>query len=464
MPVVAIVRLDDLLAKCVVKNQMKINNLKISNFRCFKEYDINFDSKLTVLVANNSAGKTSILDAIAIAFGPYVGAFPLGKNKGFKSVDAMIIKDHPEPRYPIKIYAELSFEDKTGSISRELSSKGSSTTVKNTKFIQDYAKNKYKKLTDEQSINNVNLPIVAYYGTGRLWKNLQLTKTTKESHARSYGYHDCLNPASNYREFEKWFIECSIAEYHEIIKKVQLGQKFDSTDITTSNTELLNNIRKSINTALQHIGYENIRYDAELSSVVIENNEIGILSVELLSDGVKSMLAMVADIAHRCTRLNPHFSNASQLTKGVVLIDEVDMHLHPSWQQNVLNDLQTIFPLIQFIVTTHSPQVLSTVKQDSIRLIDSSKSKAVKPFVNPYGKQSIVALEDIMNVTSLPSKSVVEEVKLLEEYMKIINSGDIYNNALATMRQQLNATYGDDYIQLKIADMQINKFKASEQK
>jgi len=262
----------------------------------------------------------------------------------------------------------------------------------------------------------------------------------------------------------KWFIECSIAEYHEIIKKVQLGQKFDSTDITTSNTELLNNIRKSINIALQHIGYENIRYDAELSSVVIENNEIGILSVELLSDGVKSMLAMVADIAHRCTRLNPHFSNASQLTKGVVLIDEVDMHLHPSWQQNVLNDLQTIFPLIQFIVTTHSPQVLSTVKQDNIRLIDSSKSKAVKPFVNPYGKQSIVALEDIMNVTSLPSKSVVEEVKLLEEYMKIINSGDIYNNALATMRQQLNATYGDDYIQLKIADMQINKFKASEQK
>jgi len=399
---------------------MQIKYLKIRNFRNLKEYEISFDSKLTVLVANNSAGKTSILDAISIAFGPYVGSFPLGKNKGFKSLDATILKEYSEPLYPVELRAEFSFENSEHSIYRKLSSKGSSTTTKDTKELQDYAKQNYQKLIEDNNLNNIDLPIVAYYGTGRLWKNLQVTKTTKESHARSYGYHDCLNPASNYREFEKWFIDCSIAEYNEIIKKVQSGKNFDSTDMMTSNTILLKNIRDIINIALEHIEYKNIRYDAELTSVVIEHDKIGILSVELLSDGVKSMLAMVADIAYRCSKLNPHFSNASKSTKGVVLIDEVDMHLHPSWQQNVLNDLQTIFPSIQFIVTTHSPQVLSTVKKENIRLIDSTKTEATKPFVNPYGKESIVALEDIMNVTSLPSKELVKEVGLLEEYM-IIN-------------------------------------------
>ena len=440
---------------------MKINKLSIKNFRNFKEYEIHFDAKLTVLVANNSAGKTSILDAISIAFGTYVGSFPLGKNKGFKSLDATILKEYSEPLYPIELNAEFSFENSEHSIYRKLSSKGSSTTTKDTKELQNYAKQNYKKLTEEKSHNSVDLPIVAYYGTGRLWKNLQVTKTTKESQARSYGYHDCLNPASNYREFEKWFIDCSIAEYNEIIKKVQSGKNFDSTDMMTVNTILLKNIRDSINIALKHINYKNIRYDAELASVVIEHDEIGVLSIELLSDGVKSMLAMVADIAYRCSKLNPHFANASQSTKGVVLIDEVDMHLHPSWQQNVLHDLQTIFPAIQFIVTTHSPQVLSTVQKENIRLIDSSKTEAIKPFINPYGKQSIVALEDIMNVTSLPSKELVEEVGVLEEYMKIINSGDVNNSSLESMRKKLNTIYGDDYVQLKIADMQINKFKAS---
>ena len=443
---------------------MKINKLKIKNFRNFKEYEISFEDKLTVLVANNSAGKTSMLDAIAIAFSPYIGSFPLGKNKNFKSSDASILKEFSEPLYPIELEADFTFENNSHHIYRKLTSKSSSTTTVDTKPLQNYAKKIYKHLTQENSTDNIDLPIVAYYGTARLWKNLQVTKSTKESKARSYGYHDCLNPASNYREFEKWFIDCSLAEYNEIIKKVQSGKNFDSTDMMTSNTILLKNIRDSINIALKHIEYKDIRYDADFSSVVIEHDLYGVLPVELLSDGVKSMLAMVADISYRCSKLNPHFNNASASTKGVVLIDEVDMHLHPSWQQTVLNDLLKIFPLIQFIVTTHSPQVLSTVNQKDIRVIDASKKSASFPFVNPYGKQSIVALEDIMNVSSVPSKNIVEEVGILDEYMKIINSGDINNISLSTMRNKLNKIYGEDYVQLKIADMIINKYKATSDK
>jgi predicted ATP-binding protein involved in virulence len=95
---------------------------------------------------------------------------------------------------------------------------------------------------------------------------------------------------------------------------------------------------------------------------VAHHDQHGELSVALLSDGIRNMIGMVADIAFRATKLNPQFGFlAAKETPGVVLIDEVDMHLHPEWQQVVLQSLTTAFPALQFIVTTHSPQVLTTV-------------------------------------------------------------------------------------------------------
>jgi predicted ATP-binding protein involved in virulence len=171
------------------------------------------------------------------------------------------------------------------------------------------------------------------------------------------------------------------------------------------------------------------------------------------------MLAMVGDIAYRCAKLNPHLLTNSNQCAGIVLIDEIDMHLHPSWQQSVLNSLRQIFSNIQFIVTTHSPQILSTVKKCNIRVIDPSLTEALIPEVNPYGQASIVALEDIMNVKSIPI-AVVAESRLLDKYLKIINSGDIFNTDLPAMREQLEQVFGVNNQKLMIADMMINKFKA----
>jgi len=434
---------------------MKIRNIKIQNFRLFKKYEIDFNESFTVLVANNSAGKTALLDIVSIAFGSYIGVFPLGTNKGFKFTDASIGKSGDEPLYPISLKSTIEFQKEIYDIKRELSKKGSSTTVKDTTPLQQYAKENYTKLINKQ---NVDLPIIAYYGTGRLWRKIKKTTTLKESYARSFGYHDCLNPNSNYKEFEEWFLEQSRIEYDEIIKKVQSGKDIDSSELKNINTNVLQNVRESINKALHHIGWKNFRFDGK--ELVIENKTGISLAIDTLSDGVKSMFALVADIAYRCSKLNPHFSNVSQETNGIVLIDEIDMHLHPSWQQRVLKDLQTIFPNIQFIVTTHSPQVLSSISNEHIRIIDPLKEKAIKSFVNPYGKQSIVALEDIMNVDATAPKEIVQEVELLEEYFLLIQKGDIANPCLQEMRTKLNEIFGSDYKKLLIADMIINKHKS----
>ena len=435
---------------------MIIKKLKIRNFRNLESFDINFDDKLTVLVANNSSGKTSILDAISIILGSYIGAFPTEKNNGFRFTDATIKERGDEPKYPISVSSVIMLDSEIR-VFRELSNKGSRTTTVDSKDLQQYAKKNYEKLYNKE---NVDLPIIAYYGTGRLYKETKLSKEKyeKEKSSRSYGYHNCLNPNSSFKEFMEWFVEQSQIEINTLLKNLQKNQNLNITELPTS--RLLSNIKNSINSVFLHLNWKNIHFNGV--DLVIENSDGIELSINSLSDGVKNILTLVADIAYRCSKLNPHLENSSKETKGIVLIDEVEMHLHPSWQQRVMIDLLNIFDNIQFIVTTHSPQVLSSVKNINIRIIDPTEKEAKVPIVNPYGKQSVVALEDIMNVSSIPPKEVVKEVELLENYLDLVQKGDINHSSLEIMREELNKIYGTDYNKLLIADMIINKFKAKE--
>jgi len=434
---------------------MRINSLEIKNFRNLESFSVEFNPNLTVLVANNSAGKTSILDAVSIVFGSYIGSFPTEKNSGFNYQDATIKTKGDEPQYPISVLSNITIKKHQKEIYRELPAKGRKTTTVNAKVLSEYAKVNYSKLVQKES---VELPIVAYYGTGRLYKETKITKAKyeKEQAARSYGYHNALNPNSNYKEFREWYIEQSNIEINFIRKSLQSNQGLDLEQ--SPNYRLLSTIKESINTILKHLNWHNFNFNGE--DLVIENAQGVEIAIDNLSDGVKNMLTLVADIAYRCAKLNPNLDNASKQTEGIVLIDEIEMHLHPSWQQSVLHDLRTIFPNIQFIITTHSPQVLSSIKNSNIRIIDPINQEARVPIVNPYGKESVVALEDIMSVSSTPPQEVVNETALLREYLSIIQKGDIDNPDLAKMRQELNSIYGTDYNKLLTADMIINKFRA----
>jgi predicted ATP-binding protein involved in virulence len=122
---------------------------------------------------------------------------------------------------------------------------------------------------------------------------------------------------------------------------------------------------------------------------------------------------MVMDIAMRMVEANPDMGSEALQTPGIVLIDEIELHLHPSWQQRILLDLQRTFPNVQFICTTHSPQVLSTVKQESIRLITDEGNilTGEEVGVNTYGAQSYLIMEDLMNVSPNPRVPEVEDLK-----------------------------------------------------
>jgi predicted ATP-binding protein involved in virulence len=184
----------------------------------------------------------------------------------------------------------------------------------------------------------------------------------------------------------------------------------------------------------------------------LNHDEYGVLKVELLSDGIRSVLAMVGDIAYRCIKLNPHLGlNAAKETQGVIMIDEVEMHLHPAWQQTVLVDLIKAFPKIQFIVTTHSPQVISTVPSHQIRILDENNVYSAE--AGTQGAESSRILKRIFGVDPRPQNNPT--TKLLIKYLDLVYSDKWGEIEAKDIRQELDAIYQGNEPMLTEADLYI---------
>lgn len=468
---------------------MKLKSVQIKNFRCFDSLSIDFDEQLTVLVAENGQGKSAVLDAIRVGLWSFVGGFDLARNPASYaenniSVDDVRMEftkhngairrnqglryDEMKRQLPCEITLQGSFDinlkDNEKNIKehswtrfRDTEAKGTKTKRKKTALLVKALAEVVQTQVRDPDGPDINLPVIAYYGTGRLWRKNRLTEKKKKQDAsfymRLFGYRDCLDPSSSYKDFADWFtwiFEC-YREYRDEQSEKGLSSERDS--VWSNTIQVVQQVTGSI---LHEAGWHTLEYSVSREkSLVLKHNEYGTLKVEQLSDGIRNVLGMVGDIAYRCLKLNPHLGlNAAKEARGVVMIDEVDMHLHPSWQQTILGGLTKAFPKIQFIVTTHSPQVLTTVQAKCIRLLTANGVQT--PEINPYGEESKVALEDIMGTDSRPPS---DEADLLKNYLQHINQGDIDSPEVTQWRQTLEQVFGSEYSKLKLADMVISKWK-----
>jgi predicted ATP-binding protein involved in virulence len=420
-----------------------ITNLHLRNYRCFENMEIDFHEKLTVLVATNGAGKTSILDALAVALGPFVGAFDEAYGKGFEANDIRQIRIRAtasnEMEYAVggcslaakgfipALQIKPVIVDESGNTieipsSWERSLAGP-TKAKTTRKDATDLVNSGKRLQDAVRTpgTNVSLPVIGYYGTGRLWRLKKLTAGKLPKTSRTIGYTDCLDPGSSYSAFAEWFRYWS----HSALEAKFTALKRNELPENTEFDEFIASVNQAINTCLAPSGWKNIEYSMARQELVAHHEEYGDLPVSLLSDGIRNMIGIVADIAFRATKLNPQLgAEASSKTPGIVLIDEIDMHLHPAWQQVVLGQLQAAFPKIQFVVTTHSPQVLTSVDASCIRKLrqvqhEQGQSEIVVEHVTQQtkGVASSDLLAEIMGVDPIPDLS---EAKDLSAYHALI--------------------------------------------
>ena len=453
---------------------MRLDAITLKNFRCFEDVTINFDQKLTVIVAVNGAGKTTVLDAVRIALWPYLKSFDLA-HTGFNdpanaiTIDdvtkAVVSEDGWARLLPTKIKAcgdvlgvqqWIRYREKETARSKTLDNSTAKKILHKAKDLQTLVRN--------PEAAPFGLPVLGYYGTGRLWSNKKEKRKDSQtdidnSMIRTYGYMDCLDPASSYRAFEKWFIKTLNGDTAEIQKLVRRTGSY-SFSSKTRFSDRISVVRDALNIVMKHTGYTGIDLDADSQKLTMEHDAGFELKIDQLSDGIRNMVGMVADIAYRCYQLNPHLGARAALdAKGIVMIDEVDMHLHPSWQQLVIGQLQEAFPNIQFIVTTHSPQVLSTVSSECIRVLHEVTDEdghrrmiATTPTEQTRGSASHEVLASVMGTHARPD---LKETQQLTEYKALIQQDLHRSEDGLALLQQLNAHFGSTHPLMKECDRLI---------
>jgi len=414
---------------------------------------------MTALVAVNGQGKSTLLDAIRIVLWPYISSFDLAKSAFANPENSITIDDVRMIRMSegdmarqlpsqIEVTGDYGSGLVTWSRLRESEAKRSKTKEhESVKQLKQQAETLQRLIRDPQQ-TNIDLPVFGYYGTGRLWAQKRLMENTKsvrdetneaDFYIRTFAYRNCMDPASSYKHFREWFI-WAYESYRETAIRSNVSQQ--EKDEANNRIKV---IQQVIDALLIETGWHTLEYSIRYEkSLVLQHNDYGILKADLLSDGIRSVLAMAGDIAYRCIKLNPHHGiDAAKKSTGIVLIDEIDMHLHPSWQQLILSQLRQTFPNIQFIVTTHSPQVLSTVPKQCIRLLSiniKGESVAATPIAYSYGEPSNDVLQAIMHVDPQPP---VPEKTDLERLTALVDQGDYENDEakslLANLTQRLNA-------------------------
>ncbi len=442
-------------------SSLSIKRLKLHDYRCFSEIEIDFHEQLTVLVASNGAGKTSILDAIAVALGPFVGAFDEGTGKRFEASDIRLSRVRKTASNEMEYAPDGVWLEAIGHIGGSAGPKGSSTisaitwqrslagpvkatTVKDAKPLIDFGKALQHAV--RRSDPDVALPLLAYYGTGRLWQQRKLRLSRLPRTSRTIGYGNCLNPSSSYKSMVEWFRYWSTNALNGRISASEAKKTYKPTEFD----DYIESVSTAVNVCLAPAGWKQIAYSLAREELVARHSKLGELPVELLSDGIRNMIGMVADIAFRATKLNPQLgAQAAKRTSGIVLIDEVDMHLHPEWQQIVLQNLTKAFPKLQFIVSTHSPQVLSAVHRDSIRVIGpdaTGRLIAERPLAMTYGEPSGSVLHSVMMVDPQPP---VAEKKELQRLTELIDQGRYEDRETKRLYTNLLAKLGDAHPQLQ---------------
>ncbi|RKZ53981.1 MAG: hypothetical protein DRR16_12765 [Candidatus Parabeggiatoa sp. nov. 3] len=448
---------------------MKISRITIENFRAIKKLDLPLDPQLTVLVGNNAAGKTTILDAIAVGLGAILTRLPSVSGIKFRQSDireelATELKDDQEPSQAP--YTRVTLESVEGVI-WDMTKKRDQSERTRQAISSDKSEKKLGQLHQflENIINDVqdgkktdlfldgkktDLPVIAYYGTDRAVLSDSLQRDFNKKFNRFKALEHALVATQRFKTMIEWFA------FQEDIERREQSERHDFE----YRLPVLESVRQAICKMMPDCSNPRTLIDP-LRLIVTFKNQGGhqeMLSLTQLSDGYRTTLALVMDLARRMAQANPHFhENAIQQSEAIVLIDEVDLHLHSIWQQQVLVDLIETFPKAQFIVTTHSAQVLTTIKPEHIVLLTRENDNVIaEQATSSYGAESGRLLVEIMGVNERPPAEKNKFTKLLGKYYDLIESNQGETQEALKLRHELNQESPHDPILIK-ADMAIRR-------
>jgi predicted ATP-binding protein involved in virulence len=355
---------------------MHIQQVQIKNFRCFEDLTFNLNPDINIFVGNNGSGKSAVLDAITAAIYPYLYEFQL------------VLDVNTSEKDNLKTLNLFQRDIRNGEKTDESKNivQFSIETIEAPKFTTTY----FKKTTDNYNLNSPlhqeisseihdyiyrhgehltnywDFPIFAYY---RSHRNFLEKLDAQDNFNQDFDPFDALknsfDATASFTDLANWLFIRRFYELNEVQKRGDL--KFELSD--------LKQIRKAISTIIAPNANVYFAQNTSAKLMVEWETETGEkieLSLNQLSSGYRNMLALVMDFARRLAQANPQMENPLE-AEAVLMIDELDLHLHPTWQQKIIPDLRKVFPNTQIIATTHSPEIVTTVSSQDFRKLSNQR-------------------------------------------------------------------------------------------
>ena len=393
---------------------MRIRELQLFNYRPFPETEpFQFSDQFTVIAGVNGRGKTAILDGLALILGrllPHIsparsGYRPIFPSDIHQQAPSVVLNVKVNcVRYPIEY--QLTYEREN----RKLS----------TTRLPPALKREVRNAYGDPNRADDAAPLVVYYTTDRAGYRLPKNLPAEVPRGQAAAYAGALfNRTVNFRDF--------MARYRT---RIAIEEEEIRDNPSFLGDRAVRAIEETLRTFLE--GFSNLRILENPLRLVIDKAGVP-LDLTQLSDGERSFLALICDLGRRLALANPMMANPLE-GYGVVLIDEIELHLHPKWQREVVEKLRRTFPNIQFIATTHSPFIVQSLHHDELILLDDLivgdyENKGLEEVTT-----KVMGIED-PNVTP----RYLEMLNAAKEYFQLLEQPPVGDEgALAALKRRLD--------------------------
>lgn len=365
---------------------MRLDHLHLQNFRCYEDAHFDFNPQFNLLVGVNGSGKSSLLRAVAAAFAEFANIMtsvtvPLAEDDLRFVIDRFENKTRFERKLPMVISGEGALSGATRwSISQ---SSEQMMQAYDLGPVNDFRALR-KRISDGEA---ADLPVLAFYRANRQLSGANVSAESAAQHrlSRFDGYLNWFDAVVDLKDFETWLISKTLERMQSVLEAGSAATPF--------NDELAW-VNQAIGLAIPDL--KNLRYDLRMQSLLVDIGDQSTVPFNSLSDGQRGLVTLIADIGRRMCVLNPHMGvQVLERTSGVVLIDELDLHLHPAWQRNIAPALRRAFPSVQFIAASHSPQIIGSLAATEVTVL--GKHSTSSPHVT-FGLDSSRVLEEVMGV------------------------------------------------------------------
>ena len=379
-------------------NGFRFRELHVDNYRCFDELRLSLEEDTTVLFAENGGGKTALLTALAMGLAVFQTGAPKALKLDAKRDPRMRTLDEQGRREPVGL-CKVAWTADVG-ISESVTWSMAAHPASGRKM------NKHQPIfeaLERVRVPGDRWPLFAWYGVDRL-RRLRGRRKVERTRDRWEAYDSALDPTLDEAPLLQWLQDEMLGD---VVRRQQ------------EEPERLFHAAVMEAAARATPGVTHGWYDPVAEGPVVRFDDGHAAPWSELSDGYHVFIALVADIARRAVMLNEFDgAEAPKRVEGVVLIDEIDLHLHPRWQREALPRLRDVFPKLQLIITTHSPQVLSSAENRQVRRLVHGRLQEHQVFVE--GRDTNAILCDLMHTDERDESGAVE----LNRLHRAIDQGD----------------------------------------